>query len=267
MIPPCPKIVETLALIARCDSTDLEDAVSVLNRDQTLAAEVLAAAKSPVFDTPSDANFLQDAIDDRGIDWLRSTVTSLLLKRDFDARRVPEVECFWESIVGRALIIAHLAREFRVAEVYEAYSYGIFRDCGAVLMLGRYREYRLWQDRAERSGSSDLLAFERAVYGVDHSCLSTLWAKQWMLPEHIWLSISMHHVRADHLAHPLDHCDITHRLVAIGALADVNDGMRRNPKAHEHWKREQQFALSVLGITESQLNALNEQADILLTFP
>lgn len=267
MIPPCPKILETLSRTNSGHPSGIEAAVAALKRDCGLADEVLAAARSPVFDAASTSPSIEEVIEQRGTDWFRSTLVALLLKRDLCARGIPDFTSAWNAVVARAMIVAHLARELRAANVYEAYSYGIFRDSGAVLMMSRYREYRLRHARLERADAVDLPRFERAVYGVDHAALGTHWAKQWMLPKRIWLPISMHHVRGDIVSHPLDHDDLTRRLVAIGALADVIEGLRRNPWADALWRREQTFALHVLGISQSQLDALTGQAEILLTFP
>jgi hypothetical protein len=74
----------------------------------------------------------------------------------------------------------------------DAYTFGLFRDCGIVILLRRFGTYRDILMRANRDGER-LFTHELDALPTHHAVVGSLLAQNWWLPEIISQAIRSHH--------------------------------------------------------------------------
>ena len=68
----------------------------------------------------------------------------------------------------------------------DAYTYGLFRDCGIVILLRRYPAYQGILAGANLDRDMPFTAVEQAALPTDHTVVGCLLAQNWWLPGEIW---------------------------------------------------------------------------------
>jgi HD-like signal output (HDOD) protein len=266
-IPACPGVLANLAHAAAQDKPDLSHVCRLIARDAELSAAVLKAVNSPLYGSTFKAGTVGEAVNALAPQRCASLVARLMLPRAFTMLGEPALSTFWNSASQLGLMVAYLARELGVADFDDAHTFGVFRDCGAPLMMAKFPGYQELFEATHIDGTQNVSQTERASYGIDHASVGALLATSWGLPKRIWLSISMHHRRSDTATTSNGEAGFALKLVAVGALADCITMSHRTPVASAYWQGEQEYAYRVLGLRPDEADALRADVSLLLESP
>ncbi len=260
-VPPCPAIVADLIEESRREEPDFPRIGALISHDPGLAAALMKTVNSPFYSVVVKATSVQQALLFLGLRSAVRIVAGLALRHAFPATLAAQTDPVWSHAARLAPLLGYLAQATRRADRDDAYTFGLFRDCGTLLLLCKHGH--AYSESLRENGfphTLTLLTLESGLAGTDHAHAGHALAKSWYLPESLCLAIRHHHdgrVLADAL--PVVNRD-ARALVALGFLADHILDEKPSPVAQVVWSRWQPQVLGALGLDEADLPDLAEDA-------
>lgn len=192
-IPPCPAVLTDMLKETRRDEPDFNLIGRLVARDIGLSATLLKTVNSPFYGLQRKVTSVQQATMFLGLRQVTNLVTGLLLRQAFSVARGDVTTMLWDGASRSAATLAWLAREVGFADADEAYTFGLFRDCGMLLLGRKYPAYdRLVLEHGLTHGSP-LVRAEAALFPVGHASVGFHMAKSWYLPEELAWAVRHHH--------------------------------------------------------------------------
>lgn len=263
-IPPCPAILAGLVREMRADEPDFPKIGKLIGGDVALASAMLKTVNSQFYGLPSKATSVSQALALMGLRNVSQLMTGLLLRQVFPSTSSQMMERFWETSSRIALVCAWLASRLRTLGRDDAYTYGLFRDCGMPVLMLKFADYSNVVATARADRSKSLKELEEDRYWIDHSQVGHYLAKSWYLPEPTCLAILCHH---DCRALEGENTELTAaslKLVAVGLLAEHLLQRHAEEPPGSEWQSGGDVALSCLGIPASDLDELVEAVNTML---
>lgn len=193
-IPPRPEIVCVLFEEMSRDEPNLVRIGKQISADAGLAAAMLKAANSPAFGLAQKVRSVAQAVKFLGTRKVSGIATGLAIRHALsgggtDARN----RHFWDTAEKTALICAAFARDLRGIPVDEAYTFGLFHDCGIPLLMRQFPRYESTLARAQRGGAQSFAAMEEADVGTHHGAVGYFLTRSWQLPDDFCRAVLWHH--------------------------------------------------------------------------
>jgi HD-like signal output (HDOD) protein len=150
------------------------------------------------------------------------------------------------------------------ARTEDAYTYGLFRDCGIAILLQRVPKYDLVLRDANTDCVNRFTDIERSRLPTDHAILGGLMAQDWWLPDTMCQAIRGHHD-----PDLLDGSDpkvgvITQHLIAVGQLAEYLLQQSTGESMTCEWSKLGAHCMDVLELSDDDLAELCREAAIAL---
>ena len=251
-IPPCPAVLTGLIGEMRNDDPDFPKIAKLIGTDVALAATMLKTVNSPFYGLPNKVNSIQQSLALLGLRNVSHLVTRLLLQQAFPVGDSEAMEQFWESSSKIAAMLAWLARKTGKLDRDEAYTYGLFRDCGVPVMMLNFDGHAALVAAAEQDPVRVLTEIEAEELGMDHARLGHELAVSWHLSEAAGLAILHHH----HYAMLEPGAALPPQTVSMIALGIIAGRLYREhcgdaPGAE--WTRAGAAALRAAGISDAEL--------------
>lgn len=260
-IPPRPAVLNEINAELQKDNPDVGKLASRIASDVALSAAILKVVNSPYFGLRSKVASVPAAVQLMGMRNVKSIVTGLLLKMTLSGGAV-SLERFWDSAEKVAKISSFIATRLPRGPRDEAYTMGLFRECGIPLLMQRFPDYK---ETLKVAGGDPrpMTAVEEERHGTNHAVIGYMVAKTWGLPEVLSEALQRHHD-----ASVFDEGDTAsagvRTLVAINYLAEyLNDTsmrMRDNPQ----WNSVAEQVLDHLGFNSGEFEELREDVVPLL---
>lgn len=263
-IPPRPLILDRIRDEMNGPEPDPGRIARLIGRDVGLAAGLIKTANSPYFGYPRRARSVAEALRMLGLDAASRAIAAISLRRAFpDGARY---ERFWHNSAQIAALSGWLAQRHRGLGVPadNAYTYGLFRDCGIVILLRRHPGYPQVLAAANADPEGDFTAHELAALPTEHALVGSLLAQNWWLPDALVLAIRHHHARP-----LLEHPDAGlptpgANLVALAQTAERLVQLATGGAQTEEWAKLGPACLARLGLAEEGMAALAGEAAALL---
>lgn len=259
-IPPCPQVLSDFMSEVRSDDADVHKLSHLISRDVALASAMLATANSPFFGLRNKAKTVHSALFALGIRNAAHLIAGLLLRRAFASIAPAIMNHYWDSTSRIGMIAAFVGRELGIADLHQAHTFALFRDCGSPLLMQKFPDYGSTVEAAEHLSGPDLIDAEQQRYAVDHAAVGATLAANWYLPDEIARSIELHHSepRQGEIVEELPPAVAT--LVALGSLAEVIYRTHRATQPRPAMEAALERACARLTIRPGDLEPL--QADI-----
>lgn len=257
-IPPCPVVVAALLEEARCADVDFNKIIRLISGDLSLAASMMKTANSPIFALRNKVETVQKAAAVLGLKNILCIVNGLALKRSLSPEGV-SMERFWERSNYYATVSTRLARRVPGISQEDAYTFGLFHDCGIPILMQRFPDYKETLVAANRSAKA-VWEIETERHGTDHVTVGAMLAHNWHLPELIVKAVRMHHnfeILADNASTVSDE---VRALTAISLLADHLIARFLEVPDEAEWMAHGTAALNYLNFDEDELAEL--QSDV-----
>jgi putative nucleotidyltransferase with HDIG domain len=214
-IPAMSGVLQELLneLNQRPDQANLLQIAELIARDESLAAQCLRMANSPLFSRGPVTDSLRGAVRTLGLARIADIAVSCSLIRvvpPFKKGLDPVV--FWQHSLACAIISRKLARAVGFGDPEKAYLAGLLHDLGYVVNLVLFSEQTAAAiEKAQREGlfMGDV---EYSQLGFTHCQTGEILARKWSLPETMVEVILCHHDVATAVVNPA--------LTAIVGLAD-----------------------------------------------
>jgi HD-like signal output (HDOD) protein len=193
-IPPRPAILDEIDREMRKDDPDFKRMANIIGSDVGLAASVIKVANSPGLGMGKPVRTIPDALLVLGLKLTVHTIATIVLQRIFP--HVPSLERFWDSAarcarVSRWLVLQQ--RRYWQVNPDDAYTFGLFRDCGIPVLLIPFPSYVNVLMQANQDKIQLFTATENAALGLNHADVGAQLASEWRLPEELVLAICYHH--------------------------------------------------------------------------
>lgn len=258
-IPPRPAILDQLTRELRSPAPDLRRIASCVSQDVGLAAGLVKLANSPIFGFRLRARSVWQALSLLGLEAASKALAGIALRNEFSG--APSMERFWDAsatIAEYSGMLVNLLGTQDNVQADDAYTFGLFRDCGVPVLLRRVPQYRAILGQANGEAVRRFTDIEEDHLPTDHAMVGCMLAQNWSLPEEICLAIRHHHDFIL-LSHPTGNLPAASaRLVALSQLAE-HFHQRNSGRSHGHeWNKLGPASLALLHLESAQLEELQQ---------
>jgi HD-like signal output (HDOD) protein len=255
-IPPCPMILTKLMQEMRSDEPDFGKLGVLIGGDVSLAATILKTVNSPFYGLRTKATSVTQAIALLGLRHVAELMTGLLLRQAFPGGTSDLMDEFWRTSSGVAQINVLLVRHFKHVKRDGLQTFGLFRDCGMLAMMQKFKNYKPVFPGAKRGFDVSATAVEDIHYKINHARVGYQMAKTWLLPDDVCQAVLRHHdyaeLQTDGTGIPvqsLQHIALTLAAEAIFVKHELG-------VTSAEWALGSAFSLHQMGMTQAELDGL-----------
>lgn len=195
-LPAMPTLLQPLLNCIRrpANEVDMDEIVQIAGQDESIAAQCIRVANSPLFARSRAAANLREAILGLGLrrveDILLSICVSRLLPRE---KYVIDPVAFWRHSLGCALVARKLADMIHFDDSEGVYLAGLLHDLGILANAIAFpKEFQgALEDAVVQHLPLDTA--EQATLGFTHAESGAILAELWRLPPHCYEAIRFHH--------------------------------------------------------------------------
>jgi len=263
-IPPRPLIIDRVRAAMNEEVPNFKRVGELISADVSLAAGLIKTANSPYFGYQSRARSINEALLMLGLDVTCRAIAAISLRQAFP--NSAHYERFWDASAKIAVLSGWLARRLKRPRLRadDAYTYGLFRDCGIVILLRRFPEYKMTLHRTNNEAVLSFTALEQRELPTDHAVIGCLLAQSWWLPDEICQAIRHHHELAS-IATADSAVPLASRyLIAIGQTAEHLLQQVSGASHTAEWPKLGAACLRLLDLKDENLPELYEEATVLL---
>lgn len=194
-IPPQPQIMVDLQFEQYMPDPDLQMIAKLISQDPGLSGALLKLVNSPHFGLSNKIGSIQRAVNLLGSRSIINLINAQSIKGEMSDETIVTLNRFWDTAQDVAMTCLTLAKSTGIQAVDEAYTLGLFHDCGVPLMLKRFPDYMhvLEDAYANASATRRVVDTENRALNTNHSVVGYYTAKSWRLPEHLTAAIANHH--------------------------------------------------------------------------
>jgi len=186
-LPVMSVVAVKLVELASDDTCSVSDLTSLIEKDPSLAANLLRMANSAFFRTSEPVGTLQQAIMQIGFHQLRIMALSLSLRNTFPMGRigVMDYEQFWRISLYRGLLAQSISKHMKMSNEEEAFLAGLILEIGLLIFFDIFLKNKNEKDEFDLYSLERLLAWEKERYGIDHREIGEAALRYWRFPERI----------------------------------------------------------------------------------
>jgi len=214
-IPTIPAVLAPLLryLQEPAENVDLKHVTNLIAQDESLSAQCLQMANSPLFGHWQRVDSLRGAIVGLGFQRVSDIAMSSGVLNMMPRDKGIDPVAFWEHSLGCALVTRHFARKISYPDVGKAYLAGLLHDLGIIVNLWVLpTDFRAAFDLASTQGIP-LHEAEQSVLGFTHCDSGRLLAERWQLSPDLVDVVALHHSPGELSNHAA--------LVALVELSDL----------------------------------------------
>lgn len=259
-IPPCPAILSRFTAEVRKEEPDYHRLAGIIGTDVGLSAGLIKTANSPFFGMHQRVRSVNDALVMLGLKTASRAVAGIILRKAFP--KVSNLERFWDASARVARLSGWLAVHFNIPGLRadDAYTFGLFRDCGIPVLLGRFPGYEKLLASANCDTVRSFTAAEETELPTNHAMVGCILAQSWWLPEEICLAIRNHHELAMLESANSSLPVLSRRLIATSQLAEHIVQKQLELSLTQEWIKLGSACLNILDIEEDRLESLYIEA-------
>ncbi|UTA48108.1 HDOD domain-containing protein [Simiduia sp. 21SJ11W-1] len=260
-IPPQPQVLVDLQMEQLDPQCSINALAKIISQDVGLAGAVLKTVNSPFFNLTNKISSIQQAVNLLGIDSVISLVNAHSIRGALSDEQIIALGKFWDTAIDIAQVATHVAKQIGIDSPEEAYTLGLFHNCGIPLLMMRYENYPEVMQRAYADPINTINATENAELHTNHCVVGYYVARSWKLPQHLCQAIHNHHQVAQQLVS--DSVDSREKnLLAVLKIAEHFCGnykiFGQQTEDHE-WQRLQEQILIYVGLSQYDFENLRQQ--------
>lgn len=264
VIPPRPAILLQLEQEQLKPEPDFDLISKLISSDLTLSAAVLKTVNSPFFQLSNRVASVYQALQLLGLKNLGNIVRGVLLRQVLTPEGATSMERFWTTALRTALVCSHLAEHIQGIDAEEAYTFGLFENCGMPLMQARFSNYRATLEKGEALPLAKFIELEEQRHQTNHTVVGYLLARTWFLPEHISLAI-LNHQDVNIFSAPDGEGWVgTCNLAALAALASHIVKRHYEQPEVSNWRELEPLYLQHLGLERTEYEDIADRINRLL---
>ena len=260
-IPPQPQIMVDLQMeqmLPDCSITAISD---LIVQDIGLAGSILKTVNSPFYGLSNKITSIHQAVNLLGVKSVVNLVNGLSIKGELGDDEIIALGKFWDSSMEVAMAASVIAKQIGFSAPDEAYTLGLFHNCGIPLLMMRFDNYPEVLAKAYARESARVIDVENDEFHTNHAVVGYYVAKSWNLPAYLCEAIHEHHtiekIFAREQANPAKKT-----LLAILKMAEHICGTHRilgNCDQDYEWQRIAETVLIYVGMSEYDFASLTQQ--------
>ncbi|MCX7205970.1 MAG: HDOD domain-containing protein [Proteobacteria bacterium] len=264
VIPPRPDILLALEDAQACDAPDFAAIARLISVDVALSAAVIKTVNSPFFSLSTRVSSVQQALQLLGLKNLANIVQGVVLRQVLSSDQLEDMSSFWDFASALAGVAAYLSSSVHGVTSDDAYTLGLFLNCGKPLMAIRFPGYAGSLRGEETLSRAELIVREEGQYQVSHNVVGFLLARTWYLPQNTSLAI-LHMHDFDIFKHSTqEKWSSLCTLVALGCLAEHIVNLTLNQQEHAEWAQIEPILRNHLGLGLDEFEDLVDSAQQML---
>lgn len=264
-IPPQPQILVDLQMEQLSFNCSINEIAKLISQDVGLSGSILKTVNSPFFNHSNTITSITQAVNLLGVDTVVNLVNGLSIKGALSDDDIIALGRFWDSAMEIATTAAVIAKQLGIPNSDEAYTLGLFHNCGVPLLMSRFKNYLNVVELAYGQSELSITEIENREFNTNHAVVGYYVAKSWKLPGYLCEAIHEHHHAGNVIES--DNADSRKKtLLAILKMAEHICGsystLGRQTIDHE-WNKDFSSVLLYVGLTEYEYSNLESQiADI-----
>jgi len=206
-------------LSGSAEEAKVDEVVRLVSYDNTIAAQCLRVASSPLFGMAQPPKSIKGAVLTLGLRRVETILLTCCLGQAFPAKKwVLDPVLFWRHSMGCAMVCRKFSEKLAASDGEKAYMAGLLHDIGFMVnCLVFPKEFAPAMERAYRE-EIPLNEAEQATMGFTHCDTGQALAEKWKLADDI-VEVIAHH-------HAIEQSQKGQPLVALVHLSDLLCRMR-----------------------------------------
>lgn len=192
-IPPQPQIMVDLQMEQLNPRCSMERIAKLISQDVGLAGSMLKTVNSPIFGLKNKIASIEQAIRLLGIGSVVNIINALSIRGSLTDEAIVALGRFWDSAMDIASTCSNIAKQIGYRAPDEAYTLGLFHNCGIPLLMQRFDNYPEIMKQAYTEQQRRVIDIENDLLETNHAVVGYYVAKSWNLPRHICEAIAEHH--------------------------------------------------------------------------
>lgn len=194
-VPPQPQIMVDLQMEQVMPDPDLRTIARLISQDPGLSGALLKTVNSPFFGLANRIASIQQAVNLLGCRSVINLINAQSIRGELSDAAIVTLNRFWDTAQDVAMTSLSLAKRIGHPAPDEAYTLGLFHNCGIPLMLTRFPNYMDVLEEAYASASAEtrVTDIENRVFNTNHAVVGYFVARSWKLPAHLCEAIANHH--------------------------------------------------------------------------
>lgn len=260
-IPPRPLILDQILDETRRPEPDFRHLSAIISADVALSAGLLRTANSPYFGFETRAKTVMQALIMVGLESASRAIAGLVLRQIFPP--LPAIERFWDGSARVARTSGWLVRKLGVHDnvrADDAYTYGLFRDCGIPILMKKFPGYVDVLKAANTEPEKSFTTIEQLRCPTNHALVGSLMVHSWLLTDELSDAIRHHHDALTLGAAPQGITRAAARMAALGQLAEHLVQRSTGMSMTREWDKLDTVCRQILDIDGSQIETLAAEA-------
>lgn len=262
-IPPRPSILADIEQEFLKEDTDYLRLADVIGSDVGLTAGLIKVANSTGFGMRKKVRTVRECLLVLGVYQIVQIIAGLSLEKVF--AKAPQLTRFWDGSARNARVSAWLAtrlRRFCGLRPEDAYTFGLFRDCGIPLLLIPFPEYKEVLKEANGEPVDTFTAVEDRRMGINHVEMGAAMAETWLLADEFVAAIRHHHrLASSHLPGAPVIPPISWTMIAVSQLAEHLIQLKTGLSKTLEWDKLREVELACLGLSVQDLEGIEADCD------
>ena len=254
-IPPCPGVVIALQDEVQQPDVDFHKLSKLISGDVGLAASMLKMANSPFFALRNKVETVQMAVSVLGLKNIVQIVRGSALRQALGGH--VSMARFWDRSNFTAIVASKIAAELPDISREDAYTCGLFHDCGIPVLMQKFPDYKQTLSKANQS-TELFVNIEDQAHATNHAVVGSMLARSWFLPRNLCQAILLHHDHSILKNHDMD-SDVR-TFVAIILIAEHIAATFLNLPDDAEWFVGGPLALEYLGYSNSELGEITAES-------
>jgi len=192
-IPPRPAILISISDEMQKPEPDFRSLSNIISADVGIAASLIKITNSPFFGFRRRVRSVQEALMVLGLDVTSRALAGIVMRKAFPTS--PQLERFWDASARIARLSGWLAQQLTQNKLRadDAYTFGLFRDCGIPILLSHYPNYHAVLTEANHETIWSFTDIEDTHLPTNHAIVGSFLTQSWWLADETSFSIRHHH--------------------------------------------------------------------------
>ena len=260
-IPPQPQIMVDLQMEQAMPDCSLCTISDLICQDVGLSGKILKTVNSPLYGLSNKITSVSQAVNLMGAKSVINLVNALSIRGELSNDDIIALGSFWDNAMEIAMACTTIAKQIGYSSPDEAYSLGLFHNCGVPLLTMRFEDYPTTLEESYSREGSIITDVENDLIQTNHAVVGYFVAKSWNLPIHISTAIHQHH-NAEKIINNDKEDPRKRTLLAILKIAEHICGNHRELGKQEEdyeWQAIKESVLIYVGLSEYDYESLCSQ--------
>ncbi|MGH1371780.1 MAG: HDOD domain-containing protein [Cellvibrionaceae bacterium] len=260
-IPPQPQIMVDLQMEQLSPDCSINVIADLIGQDIGLAGSILKTVNSPFYGLSNKITSINQAVNLLGVKSVINLVNGLSIKGELGDDQIIALGKFWDSSMEVAMAASVIAKQIGFSASDEAYTLGLFHNCGVPLLMMRFDNYPDVLVEAYAKECARMIDIENEELKTNHAVVGYYVAKSWNLPGYLCEAIHEHHTIEKVFTQ--EDADPTKKtLLAVLKMAEHICGTHRilgNCDTDFEWTRIEDLVLIYVGMSQYDFASLKQQ--------